>query len=133
MDARKLEKLTQFIQSGYVQQKDDLINFIESLESVTFLDGSYFMIGYDNSLLPIIYTVSEVELNQESKTIKYKLNGELKQINSPNMSIEDLGTLYESKSDAIVDFTSKKLLESDTHYNQLAKILEQIQTIQSYV
>lgn len=133
MDARKLEKLTQFIQSGYVQQKDDLINFIESLESVTFLDGSYFMIGYDNSLLPIIYTVSEVELNQESKTIKYKLNGELKQINSPNMSIQDLGTLYESKSDAISDFTSKKLLESDTHYNQLAKILEQIQTIQSYV
>lgn len=133
MDARKLEKLTEFIQSGYVQQKDDLINFIESLESVTFLDGNYFMIGYDNSLLPIIYTVSEVELNQESKTIKYKLNGELKQINSPNMSIEDLGTLYESKSDAISDFTSKKLLESDTHYNQLAKILEQIQTIQSYV
>lgn len=135
MEAQKLNIIKDLITNGNIVSKEDILRVIDQLERVTIVDGTYYLITYDNNNLPLIDTITDIQINTDVRVISYKSNDNPRVTNVSHQSQitkDDIGTLYDTPQDAIADFLLIKLEESEKLYTQLQLVLAQIDKIQTY-
>jgi hypothetical protein len=135
MEAQKLNIIRDLITNGNIVSKEDILRVIDQLERVTIVDGTYYLITYDNNNLPLIDTITDIQINTDVRVISYKANGNPRVTNVSHqneITKDDIGTLYDTPQDAIADFLLIKLEESEKLYTQLQLVLAQIDKIQTY-